>query len=223
MENDDILIVKCPKCKNEQRTKKPPILAVYKFKCKSCGTVFNVPYGVKMPKTKEEKEELDKFVEQQKKELAERKAAEKAQQPDPTEVYDPTVVVGGTVVGGTVGGFSGGLEIPMVLVQRRRYLPDKDIPLKPGVTTIGRKDNDKPSDIMVDGDKFMSRRSVQITVEMTKSGRCQHLLKVLSAANPVLVNKKVQEVGTEVFLRNGDELKLGNTLFKLKKITTKKK
>ena len=58
---------------------------------------------------------------------------------------------------------------------------------------------------------------------MTKSGRCQHLLKVLSAANPVLVNKKVQEVGTEVFLRNGDELKLGNTVFKLKKITAKKK
>lgn len=86
------------------------------------------------------------------------------------------------------------------------------IPLVEGYRTIGRTDPYSPSDISIDGDDMISRRSVVMTTRQI-SGGFSHTLEVLSATNPVIVNGNPIYPGRPVTLKPGDRLTLGNTTF----------
>lgn len=82
-----------------------------------------------------------------------------------------------------------------------------------GTTTIGRYDEDDPSDIMIRGDETMSRKSVAIIIE-EEDGIFDYKLKVLNATNKVKVNDQRVKEGSEVYLDFGDIIMLGNSKFK---------
>lgn len=81
--------------------------------------------------------------------------------------------------------------------------------LTEGINTIGREDEEKPSDIQIK-DEYVSRRSVSIDVQDSGNG---YLFKffVRKALNPVYVNGHEHEEGTSVFLNEGDTIRLGST------------
>ena len=88
-------------------------------------------------------------------------------------------------------------------------------PLNMGIVTIGRYDEDCPSDIAIKGDQHMSRRSVQIEVAFDNVQGFTYRLRVLSATNPVTLNGQNVCVGADAFLNFGDIIGLGVTKFRL--------
>ena len=91
-------------------------------------------------------------------------------------------------------------------------LNKKTIRLRVGQNTIGRTDDEKPSSISFN-DIFMSRQSVMIDVMPADDAKAGYrfLFRVLSAANPVYVNKQQYAVGDSVYLNYGDTIRLGRT------------
>lgn len=82
-----------------------------------------------------------------------------------------------------------------------------------GTTTVGRFDEDTPSDISIRGDETMSRRSIAIIIE-EEDGIFDFKLRVLNATNKVKVNDRMIKEGAEVYLEFGDLIMLGNSKFK---------
>lgn len=95
----------------------------------------------------------------------------------------------------------------------------KAIRLRVGQNTIGRIDSEKPSSISFN-DSFMSRQSAMIDVMPADDARAGYrfLFKVLSAANPVYVNKQQYAVGDSVYLNYGDTIRLGRTTVRFVKV-----
>lgn len=83
--------------------------------------------------------------------------------------------------------------------------------LKEGRTIIGRTDETKISDLMIDGDPEMSRRSVEIMVRRTARGDFDYELRVISSTNPVLVNGRPVGINNFVKLNFGDTICMGRT------------
>lgn len=81
--------------------------------------------------------------------------------------------------------------------------------LNVGINTIGRFDEDSPSDIQLK-DQYVSRRSVEVEVRNSSSGYT-FMLSIKKATNPIYVNGKEHEVGTSVYLNDGDIIMLGST------------
>lgn len=82
--------------------------------------------------------------------------------------------------------------------------------LKVGCNTIGRFDEDYPSDIQLK-DKFVSRRSVEVEVNDLPAG-FTFKLSVKKATNPVYVNgRECTEGKSSVYLNDGDIIVLGTT------------
>lgn len=81
--------------------------------------------------------------------------------------------------------------------------------LKLGCNTIGRYDEDCPSDIQLK-DSYVSRKSVEIYVAESPQGYT-FMLSVKKATNPIYVNGHEHEEGTSVYLNNGDTIVLGST------------
>ena len=73
-------------------------------------------------------------------------------------------------------------------------------------------DPSSPSDIMIEGDRTISHRSVTIIVE---SVGCfyKYLLTVNKSKNPVCLSGKVIPVGTSVYIQLNQEFVLGKTHF----------
>ena len=92
-------------------------------------------------------------------------------------------------------------------------LKNKKFKLHEGITTVGRFDEDTPSDISIRGDNTMSRRSIAITIE-EENGVFDFKLKVLNATNQVKVNDQRVKEGSEVYLDFGDTIILGKSKFK---------
>lgn len=88
--------------------------------------------------------------------------------------------------------------------------------LRQGGNTIGRKDVTQHSDIEIDGDETMSRRSVLLTVSKENGGYI-YTLKVLKSVNPVLVNGQSVCVNQIAHLKIGASIYLGQTLLRLEK------
>lgn len=86
----------------------------------------------------------------------------------------------------------------------------KDYSLNIGKNIIGRNDPDCPSDIQLNDDT-VSRRSVEIDVQISDRGGFMYQMKVLKVFNPVLHNNKRLEVGDVVILNYGDSITLGKT------------
>lgn len=92
-------------------------------------------------------------------------------------------------------------------------LRNQKFQLYEGTTTVGRFDEDTPSDISIRGDETMSRRSIAIIIE-EEDGIFDFKLRVLNATNKVKVNDKMIKEGAEVYLEFGDLIMLGNSKFK---------
>ena len=92
-------------------------------------------------------------------------------------------------------------------------LRNQKFQLYEGTTTVGRFDEDTPSDISIRGDETMSRRSIAIIIE-EEDGIFDFKLRVLNATNKVKVNDKIIKEGAEVYLEFGDLIMLGNSKFK---------
>ena len=99
------------------------------------------------------------------------------------------------------------------LRQKGRFLfPPVEYTLQVGKNIIGRYDKDKKSDINRRWDRFMSRRSAEITVIPSENQKGYlYQFKVLNATNKVFLNKK--EIGKDesVYLKYDDVIQLGRT------------
>ena len=112
----------------------------------------------------------------------------------------------------TAEGKAGG-RIEKVVVTRTKMIfmkENKEYDLKIGVNVIGRADAMSPSDIMIEDDMTVSRRSVSITVEAS-GGSYRYWFEVLKSTNPVLVNGKRHAVGESFVLEPGTKFVLGRT------------
>ena len=112
----------------------------------------------------------------------------------------------------TAEGKAGG-RIAKVVVTRTKMLfmkEHKEYDLKIGVNVIGRADAMSPSDIMIEDDTTVSRRSVSITVEAS-GGSYRYWFEVLKSTNPVLVNGKRHAVGESFVVEPGTKFVLGRT------------
>ncbi len=112
----------------------------------------------------------------------------------------------------TAEGKAGG-RIAKVVVTRTKMLfmkEHKEYDLKIGVNVIGRADAMSPSDIMIEDDMTVSRRSVSITVEAS-GGSYRYWFEVLKSTNPVLVNGKRHAVGESFVVEPGTKFVLGRT------------
>ncbi len=102
------------------------------------------------------------------------------------------------------------------LTKLRRGWFNASYPLKSGTTTVGRTDLSVPSDISLDGDPTISRRSIEIDVTTTESGN-KFKLRVLRTTNPVLVNSERLNEGESIQLNFGDIILLGKTRLRFDK------
>lgn len=112
----------------------------------------------------------------------------------------------------TAEGKAGG-RIAKVVVTRTKMIfmkEHKEYDLKIGVNIIGRADAMSPSDIMIEDDMTVSRRSVSITVEAS-GGSYRYWFEVLKSTNPVLVNGKRHAVGESFVVEPGTKFVLGRT------------
>ena len=112
----------------------------------------------------------------------------------------------------TAEGKAGG-RIAKIVVTRTKMLfmkERKEYDLKIGVNVIGRADAMSPSDIMIEDDMTVSRRSVSITVEAS-GGSYRYWFEVLKSTNPVLVNGKCHAVGESFVVEPGTKFVLGRT------------
>ena len=112
----------------------------------------------------------------------------------------------------TAEGKAGG-RIAKVVVTRTKMIfmkEHKEYDLKIGVNVIGRADAMSPSDIMIEDDMTVSRRSVSITVEAS-GGSYRYWFEGLKSTNPVLVNGKRHAVGESFVVEPGTKFVLGRT------------
>lgn len=112
----------------------------------------------------------------------------------------------------TAEGKAGG-RIAKVVVTRTKMIfmkERKEYDLKIGVNVIGRADAMSPSDIMIEDDMTVSRRSVSITVEAS-GGSYRYWFEVLKSTNPVIVNGKRHAVGESFVVEPGTKFVLGRT------------
>ena len=95
--------------------------------------------------------------------------------------------------------------------------------LREGANTIGRKDDTSPSDIMIERDDEISRRSVMIDVIYSDEKKdFTYELKVLRNTNPVYINGRPMGNDEIIRLNYNDIICLGKTNITFIKIDKKK-
>lgn len=194
MAEDDkrkVMAAKCPKCGQVVKFYMPEQECVVKLKCpqQQCGQVF----GVKI--TQKEIHLGNGATQQQ--------SGGQQQQGGAHPVTDPIVNTGGTPSG-----------VIARLLQKKEHFYNKDKfhVLHLGANTIGMFDPQSPSDIMIEGDRTISHRSVTITVESVGSSY-KYLLTVNRSKNPVRLSGKTIAEGTSIYIQPNQELVLGRTRF----------
>lgn len=99
----------------------------------------------------------------------------------------------------------------------RRWWFTKDYPLHVGRNLIGRIDEERPSDISIENDESISRRSVAIEVTEGELGGYFFKLVVLKSTNEVLHNNIPLKEGDSVSLNYGDIIIIGRTKLRFDK------
>lgn len=89
-------------------------------------------------------------------------------------------------------------------------MPPMTCRLKPGQTTIGRYDPERPSDVMISGDDEMSRQSVVI-IASPNAYDYIYELRIIQSTNAICVNGRRVNKGTTVRLNYGDTIRMGKT------------
>lgn len=223
------LKVACPHCKQWLFMQKPQQEGTYKLKCPKCVSSFGVKVTASMlsqpkqvvPVESDSRKVIMKVT------CSHCKQPLKLQKPDKDGVYKYTCPKCGKVF--AVKLVNSGQEQPPsadtkevkakdiklskgILRQLRMLRPDCRFELKEGDNIIGRKDNELKSDIQIEGDAAISRRSIQISVLKSERGYL-FKLTVLKATNKVFHNAKPLLEGERVYLNYGDTLVLGKTHF----------
>ena len=129
----------------------------------------------------------------------------------PVNQQPPVHKVPVTIIAGTVG-----MPTMGKLVWHKYLIPHKYV-LHDGINTIGRVDEEDPADLAV-RDRFISRKSAIIEVINTVEMGTIYRFLLQKTKNPVFVNKRQMKIGESIYLKFGDVIKMGNTVFKFKDI-----
>ena len=228
----------CPYCGNSVKFYMPPKPGVLSFTCPAagCGKQFRVqvteamllqanPAATKpqqpnpqpqQPKPQPQaqqpqahpKQQVHTQAQQAQAQPQQQVQAQQAQAQQQKRSIKPTDSIENWTAEGKAGG-----RIAKVVVTRTKMLfmkEHKEYDLKIGVNVIGRADAMSPSDIMIEDDMTVSRRSVSITVEAS-GGSYRYWFEVLKSTNPVLVNGKRHAVGESFVVEPGTKFVLGRT------------
>lgn len=187
----------CRACGHSFPVRHPGREAVLKYTCPSCHTVVPVRF---------------------KSSPAPVPNAGAAPQPKAPANAMPGTVIAGQVktdFGGTFMASDAVPERPVVRVTvRRPLLPDtvRDYPLGlRGSWTLGRRDDETPSDISITGDPSVSRRSAVIEACPRTDVTSAYCLRVVKTLNPIRVNDREVGQGESVGLAFGDIIRMGQT------------
>lgn len=214
----------CPYCGNSVKFYMPLKPGVLSFTCPTagCGKQFRVQVTEAMllqanpaapkpqqPKPQPQQPQLQPQAQQtQAQPKAQQVQYQQAQAQQQKRSIKPTDSIENWMAEGKAGG-----RIAKIVVTRTKMIfmkERKEYDLKIGVNVIGRADAMSPSDIMIDDDMTVSRRSVSITVEAS-GGSYRYWFEVLKSTNPVLVNGKRHAVGESFVVEPGTKFVLGRT------------
>lgn len=220
----------CPYCGNSVKFYMPLKPGVLSFTCPTagCGKQFRVQVTEAMllqanpaapkpqqpnpqpqqPKPQPQTQQTQTQPKQQVQPKAQQVQSQQAQAQQQKRSIKPTEGIENWTAEGKAGGC-----IAKVVVTRTKMLfmkERKEYDLKIGVNVIGRADAMSPSDIMIEDDMTVSRRSVSITVEAS-GGSYRYWFEVLKSTNPVLVNGKRHAVGESFVVEPGTKFVLGRT------------
>lgn len=220
----------CPYCGNSVKFYMPLKPGVLSFTCPTagCGKQFRVQVTEAMllqanpaapkpqqpnpqpqqPQPQPQAQQTQAQPKQQVQPKAQQVQSQQAQAQQQKRSIKPTDSIENWTAEGKAGG-----RIAKVVVTRTKMLfmkERKEYDLKIGVNVIGRADAMSPSDIMIEDDMTVSRRSVSITVEAS-GGSYRYWFEVLKSTNPVLVNGKRHAVGESFVVEPGTKFVLGRT------------
>ena len=227
----------CPYCGNSVKFYMPPKPGVLSFTCPTagCGKQFRVqvteamllqanPAATKQQQPKPQPQQPQPYQQQpqpqpqaqqtqtqprqQVQPKAQQVQSQQAQAQQQKRSIKPTDSIENWMAEGKAGG-----RIAKIVVTRTKMIfmkERKEYDLKIGVNVIGRADAMSPSDIMIEDDMTVSRRSVSITVEAS-GGSYRYWFEVLKSTNPVLVNGKRHAVGESFVVEPGTKFVLGRT------------
>lgn len=220
----------CPYCGNSVKFYMPLKPGVLSFTCPTagCGKQFRVQVTEAMllqanpaaPKPQQPKpqpqqpqpqpqvQQAQPQVQQVKTQPQQQAQTQQAQAQQQKRSIKPTDSIENWMAEGKDGG-----RIAKIVATRTKMLfmkERKEYDLKIGVNVIGRADAMSPSDIMIEDDMTVSRRSVSITVEAS-GGSYRYWFEVLKSTNPVLVNGKRHAVGESFVVEPGTKFVLGRT------------
>lgn len=220
----------CPYCGNSVKFYMPLKPGVLSFTCPTagCGKQFRVQVTEAMllqanpaapkpqqpnpqpqqPQPQPQSQQPQAQPKQQVQPKAQQVQSQQAQAQQQKRSIKPTDSIENWTAEGKAGG-----RIAKVVVTRTKMVfmrERKEYDLKIGVNVIGRADAMSPSDIMIEDDMTVSRRSVSITVEAS-GGSYRYWFEVLKSTNPVLVNGKRHAVGESFVVEPGTKFVLGRT------------
>ena len=220
----------CPYCGNSVKFYMPLKPGVLSFTCPAagCGKQFRVQVTEAMllqanpaapkpqqpnpqpqqPQPQPQAQQTQTQPKQQVQPKAQQVQSQQAQAQQQKRSIKPTDSIENWTAEGKAGG-----RIAKVVVTRTKMVfmrERKEYDLKIGVNVIGRADAMSPSDIMIEDDMTVSRRSVSITVEAS-GGSYRYWFEVLKSTNPVLVNGKRHAVGESFVVEPGTKFVLGRT------------
>lgn len=220
----------CPYCGNSVKFYMPPKPGVLSFTCPTagCGKQFRVQVTEAMllqanpatpkpqqpnpqpqqPQPQSQAQQTPTQPKQQSQPKAQQVQSQQAQAQQQKRSIKPTDSIENWMAEGKAGG-----RIAKIVVTRTKMIfmkERKEYDLKIGVNVIGRADAMSPSDIMIEDDMTVSRRSVSITVEAS-GGNYRYWFEVLKSTNPVLVNGKRHAVGESFVVEPGTKFVLGRT------------
>ena len=224
----------CPYCGNSVKFYMPLKPGVLSFTCPAagCGKQFRVqvteamllqanPAATKpqqpkpqpqQPQPQPQAQQTPTQPKQQVQPKAQQVQSQQAQAQQQKRSIKPTDSIENWTAEGKAGG-----RIAKVVVTRTKMIfmkERKEYDLKIGVNVIGRADAMSPSDIMIEDDMTVSRRSVSITVEAS-GGSYRYWFEVLKSTNPVLVNGKRHAVGESFVVEPGTKFVLGRTKLRI--------
>lgn len=220
----------CPYCGNSVKFYMPPKPGVLSFTCPTagCGKQFSVQVTEAMllqanpatpkpqqpnpqpqqPQPQPQAQQTQTQPKQQVQPKAQQVQSQQTQAQQQKRSIKPTDSIENWTAEGKAGG-----RIAKIVVTRTKMVfmkERKEYDLKIGVNVIGRADAMSPSDIMIEDDMTVSRRSVSITVEAS-GGSYRYWFEVLKSTNPVLVNGKRHAVGESFVVEPGTKFVLGRT------------
>lgn len=203
----------CPQCGAPISFYKPEHPGIMKFKCHKCGHIFGVKINeveIRLAmKTVAEEKKISAGGENKTIVGGETLKMKNPPKPQPYQEKKPVIKTDRINMQGAT------VQLASLRQKGRHfYNSDKIHTLKIGDNVIGRKDNIWMSDIMIDNDNVMSRRSVCLTVETNGNGY-GYLLRVMKSTNPVLLNGETLVEKTQLYINVGDEFILGSTRFVL--------